>query len=68
MVRGDIIHIRGGDRVPADIRIIHTTVLLVDNSILNKDTDPVPKSADYTSADPLETNNLLLSGTSVSLF
>lgn len=66
LVRGDIIHIRGGDRVAADIRIVHTTGLLVDNSIITKDSDPVPKSADYTSANPLETNNLLLSGTSVT--
>ncbi|CAF3600146.1 unnamed protein product [Rotaria socialis] len=66
LVRGDIIHVRGGDRVPADIRIVHTSGLQVDNSILTKDTDPVPKSADYTNTNPLETNNLLLCGTSVT--
>ena len=66
LVRGDIIHIRGGDRVAADIRIVHTSGLLIDASILTKDPDPVPKSADYTNTNPLETNNLLLSGTSVS--
>jgi hypothetical protein len=65
-VRGDIIHVRGGDRVAADIRIVHTSGLLIDNSIITKDSDPVPKSADYTNANPLETNNLLLCGTSVS--
>lgn len=66
LVRGDIIHIRGGDRVAADIRIIHTSGLLVDASILTKDPTPLSKSADYTSANPLDANNLLLSGTSVS--
>ncbi|CAF1577370.1 unnamed protein product [Rotaria sp. Silwood1] len=66
LVRGDIIHVRGGDRVPADIRIVHTSGLLIDNSILTKDSDPVPKSADYTNTNPLETNNLLLCGTSVT--
>jgi sodium/potassium-transporting ATPase subunit alpha len=67
LVRGDIIHVRGGDRVPADIRIVHTSGLLIDNSIITKDSDPVPKTADYTNSNPLETNNLLLCGTSVSL-
>ncbi len=38
----------------------------MDNSILTKDSDPVPKSADYTNTNPLETNNLLLCGTSVN--
>jgi len=47
---------------------VHTTGLLVDTSIITKDSDPVPKSADYTNANPLETNNLLLSGTSVCGF
>ncbi|CAF1597765.1 unnamed protein product, partial [Adineta ricciae] len=66
LVRGDIIHVRGGDRVAADIRIIHTSALLVDNSIITKDSDPVPRSSDYTNTNPLETNNLLLSGTSIT--
>ncbi|CAF0938261.1 unnamed protein product [Adineta steineri] len=66
LVRGDIIHVRGGDRVAADIRIVHTSGLLIDNSIITKDSDPVPKSADYTSSNPLETNNLLLCGTSIT--
>ncbi|CAF3808447.1 unnamed protein product [Rotaria sordida] len=66
LVRGDIIHVRGGDRVPADIRIVHTSGLLVDNSIITKDSDPVTKSADYTNTNPLQTNNLLLCGTSIT--
>jgi sodium/potassium-transporting ATPase subunit alpha len=66
LVRGDIIHIRGGDRVAADIRIVHTSGLLVDTSVFTKDPDPVSKSADFISANHLEANNLLLSGTSVS--
>ncbi|CAF0722465.1 unnamed protein product [Didymodactylos carnosus] len=66
LVRGDIIHVRGGDRVAADIRIVHSPGLLVDNSIITKDADPAPKSADFTSDNALETNNLLLCGTSVT--
>ncbi|CAF0737223.1 unnamed protein product [Didymodactylos carnosus] len=65
LVRGDIIHVRGGDRVAADIRIVHSSGLLVDNSIITKDADPASKSADFTSENPLETNNLILCGTSV---
>lgn len=57
---------RAGDRVAADIRVIHTSGLLVDNSIITKNTDPVPKSADYTDPNPLLTNNLLFCGASVS--
>ncbi|CAD5115943.1 DgyrCDS4873 [Dimorphilus gyrociliatus] len=58
LVVGDIIEVKFGDRVPADIRIISAHGFKVDNSSLTGESEPQSRSADCTSENPLETRNL----------
>ena len=55
---GDIIDIKFGDRIPADIRIIEASGLKVDNSSLTGESEPQSRSAVCTHPNPLESNNL----------
>ncbi|CAF0982594.1 unnamed protein product [Adineta steineri] len=63
LVIGDIIEIRRGDRIPADIRIIRANGLKVDNSSLTGESEPQSRGIEYTNEDPLETRNLAFFGT-----
>lgn len=58
LVLGDLIEVNAGDRVPADIRIIKSNQLRVDNSSLTGESEPQSRSPDKTSNNPLETKNL----------
>uniref|UniRef100_A0A914HYI3 Na(+)/K(+)-exchanging ATPase n=1 Tax=Globodera rostochiensis TaxID=31243 RepID=A0A914HYI3_GLORO len=58
IVLGDIVEVHGGDRVPADIRIISAAGFKVDNSSLTGECEPLSRSADCTSDDPLESKNM----------
>uniref|UniRef100_A0A914P1Z9 Na(+)/K(+)-exchanging ATPase n=1 Tax=Panagrolaimus davidi TaxID=227884 RepID=A0A914P1Z9_9BILA len=58
LVVGDIVEIKGGDRIPADIRIIHAASFKVDNSSLTGESEPQSRSSDCTNVNPLETRNL----------
>ncbi len=59
----DIVEIRRGDRIPADIRIIRANGLKVDNSSLTGESEPQSRGTEYTNEDPLETRNLAFFGT-----
>ncbi|CAF1209285.1 unnamed protein product [Rotaria magnacalcarata] len=63
IVIGDILEIRRGDRIPADIRIIRAHGLKVDNSSLTGESEPQARGIEYTNDDPLETRNLAFFGT-----
>ena len=66
LVRGDIILLKAGDRVPADIRIVSATDMKVDNASLTGESEPQKRKAECTHPDnPLETHNLAFFGTSV---
>uniref|UniRef100_A0AC34PW81 Cation-transporting P-type ATPase N-terminal domain-containing protein n=1 Tax=Panagrolaimus sp. JU765 TaxID=591449 RepID=A0AC34PW81_9BILA len=65
IVIGEIVEINGGDKVPADMRIIESRGLKVDNSTLTGENEPVSKSPEKTSDNPLETKNLMFFGTNV---
>lgn len=65
LVRGDIVDIGGGDKVPADIRIISARGLKVDNSSLTGESEPQSRNAEYTNKNPLESKNLCLFSTNV---
>ncbi|XP_069768936.1 potassium-transporting ATPase alpha chain 1-like [Narcine bancroftii] len=58
LVVGDLVEIKGGDRVPADIRIITATSCKVDNSSLTGESEPVTKGPECTHSNPLETKNI----------
>lgn len=58
LVVGDIVEVKGGDRIPADIRIISAMGFKVDNSSLTGESEPQSRSAEYTNQNPLETKNI----------
>ncbi|CAI5449985.1 unnamed protein product [Caenorhabditis angaria] len=58
LVVGDIVEVKGGDRIPADIRIISASGFKVDNSSLTGESEPQSRSADCTNENPLETKNI----------
>jgi sodium/potassium-transporting ATPase subunit alpha len=63
LVVGDVVLIKLGDKIPADVRIIRNQRLAVDNSALTGESEPCERSVDKTSDAPLETNNLAFFGT-----
>ncbi|KAI6175742.1 Sodium/potassium-transporting ATPase subunit alpha [Aphelenchoides bicaudatus] len=58
LVVGDIVEIKGGDRIPADVRIIHAMGMKVDNSSLTGESEPQSRSPECTNENPLETRNI----------
>jgi len=58
LVVGDVVEVKGGDRIPADIRIISAFGLKVDNSSLTGESEPQSRSPECTNPNPLETRNL----------
>merc|ERR1712168_1631343 len=55
---GDIVEIKFGDRVPADIRVPEARQFKVDNSSLAGESEPQVRSPEFTHENPLETRNL----------
>ncbi|KAM5131858.1 sodium/potassium-transporting ATPase subunit alpha-3 [Mantella aurantiaca] len=58
VVVGDLVEVKGGDRVPADLRIISAHGCKVDNSSLTGESEPQTRSPDCTHENPLETRNV----------
>ncbi|XP_006832036.1 PREDICTED: potassium-transporting ATPase alpha chain 2-like [Chrysochloris asiatica] len=58
LVVGDIVEIKGGDQIPADIRFLCSQGCKVDNSSLTGESEPQSRSCDCTHDNPLETNNI----------
>ncbi|CAF3362233.1 unnamed protein product [Rotaria socialis] len=58
LVVGDIVDIKFGDRVPADIRILEAHGFKVDNSSLTGESEPQIRTKEMTHENPLETKNL----------
>ncbi|XP_064441843.1 potassium-transporting ATPase alpha chain 2-like [Mirounga angustirostris] len=58
LVVGDIVEIRGGDQIPADIRLLSVQGCKVDNSSLTGESEPQPRSSEFTHDSPLETKNI----------
>merc|ERR1711953_1582516 len=55
---GDIIEVKFGDRVPADMRVLESRNFKVDNSSLTGESEPQARSPEKTHDNPLETKNL----------
>ncbi|NXF86279.1 AT1A2 ATPase, partial [Eubucco bourcierii] len=58
VVVGDLVEVKGGDRVPADMRIISSHGCKVDNSSLTGESEPQTRSPEFTHENPLETRNI----------
>ena len=69
LVPGDVVFLKAGDKVPADLRIVAADGLFVDNSMLTGESVPVDRNEQ---ADLLEgqsitnSHNLLFAGTSIT--
>merc|ERR1711884_783094 len=55
---GDVVEVKFGDRIPADIRVVEAKGFKVDNSSLTGESEPQTRSPDFTHENPLETRNL----------
>ncbi|KAF1381951.1 hypothetical protein PFLUV_G00159340 [Perca fluviatilis] len=58
VVSGDLVEVKGGDRIPADLRIVSSHGCKVDNSSLTGESEPQTRSPDCTHDNPLETRNI----------
>ena len=66
IVPGDIVMLKAGSKIPADIRIIESNYLKVDNSSLTGESEPQERTIECSNEKaPLETKNLAFFGTSV---
>merc|ERR1712156_91051 len=55
---GDIVEVKFGDRVPADLRVLEARGFKVDNSSLTGESEPQARGPEFTHENPLETKNL----------
>jgi magnesium-transporting ATPase (P-type) len=53
LVPGDVVLLESGDRVPADLRIVHAREVRVEEAALTGESEPVAKSAEPVPADAL---------------
>lgn len=58
LVVGDIVHCTSGDRIPADIRIVQSNSMKVDNSSITGESDPLLRTTDPVKCSSLESSNL----------
>lgn len=66
LVAGDVVQLKSGNKVPADIRVIACSDdMEVDNSSLTGEAEPQKRLPDCTDENPLETKNLAFFGTEV---
>jgi len=66
LVVGDIVEVKSGDRIPADLRLIATRNFKVDNSPLTGELEPQVRTTEYTNENPLQTRNLAFYATTVA--
>ena len=68
LVPGDIVFLKSGDIVPADLRLLKVNNLLVDESALSGESIPLSKTSDSLDHKPsnfFEAKNIIFSGTAV---
>jgi sodium/potassium-transporting ATPase subunit alpha len=63
LVYGDIVYIRSGDKIPADMVLISTNELKVDNSSLTGEAEALERGITNSQHNPLEATNLVFNGT-----
>merc|ERR1711970_696518 len=55
---GDIVEVKFGDRIPADIRVLEARGFKVDNSSPTGESEPQLRTPEFTHENPLETRNI----------
>ncbi len=65
VVPGDLILLTEGDKVPADLRLIETTSLMVNNAPLTGESEPQPMDSSPYNGDLIQSKNILFAGTSI---
>ncbi|PHH68502.1 hypothetical protein CDD83_6071 [Cordyceps sp. RAO-2017] len=66
LVSGDVVQLRAGDKVPADLRLLsHSGDIRFDRAVLTGESDEVEGAVDATDANFLESRNVALMGTLV---
>ena len=66
LVRGDVVEVVSGEKIPADIRIISCIEMKVDNSALTGEVEPLLRAVECSHPEePFETKNLAFFGTLV---
>jgi sodium/potassium-transporting ATPase subunit alpha len=66
LVVGDIVEVKIGEKVPADLRVIQQNQLKVDNSVLTGESEPIPRTVNNTDPNFMESKNMMFMGTSVT--
>jgi sodium/potassium-transporting ATPase subunit alpha len=63
LVYGDVVYIRSGDKIPADMVLISSNELKVDNSSLTGEAEALERGITNSQQSPLEATNLVFNGT-----
>lgn len=63
LVVGDLVNIKLGDKIPADLRVVSVNGLKVDNSSLTGESEPQTRALEAGATRPLEAKNICFSGT-----
>ncbi|XP_062302269.1 sodium/potassium-transporting ATPase subunit alpha-1-like [Osmerus eperlanus] len=58
VVIGDLVEVKGGDRIPADLRVTSAQGCKVDNSSLTGESEPQTRTSEFSNDNPLETRNI----------
>lgn len=66
LVAGDIVHLKIGNKVPADLRLLsHSGDIRFDRAVLTGESDEVEGAVEFTDSNFLESRNIALMGTLV---
>merc|ERR1719423_577852 len=58
LVVGDVVNVKSGDRIPADIRVVQSSNFKVGNSSLTGESEPQLRTNEFTDENPMETRNV----------
>merc|ERR1719423_290479 len=58
LVVGDVVNVKSGDRIPADLRVVQSSNFKVDNSSLTGESEPQLRTNEFTDENPMETRNV----------
>ncbi len=65
VVPGDLVRLAEGDKVPADLRLIESNGLTVNNASLTGESEPVLRSSEPFEGDPINSPNIAFAGTTI---